>query len=184
MKYDFIIGIDPDVDRNGIAVLQPKSRKLETGTKSFFELYDYLKAFKAQAEERGATVIVVVEAGWLIKTNWHLNSREGIRTASAKGNSAGRNHETGRKIVEMCDYLGMVHAEVKPYQKCWAGPDRKITHEELASFTGLSGHTNQEARDAALIAWLYGNLPITINPAKLTEIYQKRAKIAQIRAKK
>lgn len=184
MKYDFIIGIDPDVDRNGVAVLETRSRRLETGTKSFFGLYDYLKVFKAQAAERGASVIVVIEAGWLIKTNWHLNPREGIRTASAKGNSAGRNHETGRKIVEMCDYLGMAHDEVRPYRKCWAGPDRKITHDELASFTGLGGHTNQEARDAALIAWLYAGLPITIRPTSMTEIHQKRAINAQKRTKK
>jgi hypothetical protein len=51
----------------------------------------------------------------------------------------------------------------------WKGRDGKITHEELqhlAIITDKTNHitnkTNQEARDAALLAWEYAGLPIRI----------------------
>jgi hypothetical protein len=51
---------------------------------------------------------------------------------------------------------------MKPLKKNWKGKDGKITHKELALFTGLTGRTNQEARDAGLIAWIFAGLPIRI----------------------
>jgi hypothetical protein len=60
----------------------------------------------------------------------------------------------------MADYE--VVEEVKPLKKCWKGRDGKITHEELARFTGLMGHTNQDGRDAALLAWVRAGLPIRL----------------------
>lgn len=42
--------------------------------------------------------------------------------------------------------------------------DGKITHEELAYFTGIMGRTNTEMRDAALLAWNHAGLPIRVKP--------------------
>lgn len=108
------------------------------------------------------TLIVVIEASWLIKGNWHLSSWERKQRAASKGYDVGRNHETGKKIVEMCQHLGIEVLEHAPLRKCWKGKDGKITHDELASFTGLMGRTNQDARDAALLAWAYAGLPIRL----------------------
>ena len=44
----------------------------------------------------------------------------------------------------------------------WQGKDGKITQQEIASFTGITGRNNQEERDAALLAWVYAGLPIKI----------------------
>jgi hypothetical protein len=162
MKYDHIIAIDPDVDRSGVAYLKTATRQLEVSSLAFPDLLDYLRYVKQAHGESKETVIVVVEAGWLIQSNWHLLHKDSKAVAAAKGNSAGRNHETGRKIVEMCRHYGIEVVEQRPLQKCWRGKDGKITHEELASFTGLTGKTNQEARDAALIAWVYAGLPIRL----------------------
>ena len=74
----------------------------------------------------------------------------------------GANHETGRKIIEMCEHYGIEVLPHIPLVKCWKGKDRKITHEELASFTGIMGRTNQDVRDAALLAWTFAGLPIRI----------------------
>ena len=74
----------------------------------------------------------------------------------------GANHETGRKIIEMCKHYGLETLAHAPLVKCWKGKDRKITHEELASFTGLTGRTNQDGRDAALLAWVFSGLPIRV----------------------
>lgn len=159
-KLDVIIGIDPDVEKNGVARLNCKSKNLDITTLSFPDLLDYLRCAKRQAEVVGLNLRVVVEAGWMNKGNWHLNPKDTKAAAAAKGNHAGRNQETGRKIVEMCRHWQIDVDEVKPLVKFWKGADRKITHEELAYFTGITGRTNQEGRDAALLAWVYAGFSI------------------------
>lgn len=159
-KYNNIIAIDPDVEKSGVAYLKTSTRQLEVSSLTFPQVLDYLQHAKKVRDESNETLIVVVEAGWLIQSNWHLNHKDTKAVAAAKGNSTGRNHETGRKIVEMCKHYGIEVLEHFPLKKCWKGKDGKITHEELASFTGLTGRTNQDARDAALLAWCFAGLPI------------------------
>ena len=123
-------------------------------------LLDYLQHAKKVRDESGESLVVVVEAGW-------MNAKSCFHTAQGKSaekiaKDVGANHETGRKIVEMCKHYGIEVVQHIPLVKCWKGKDRKITHEELASFTGLTGRTNQDARDAALLAWVFANLPIRV----------------------
>jgi hypothetical protein len=162
MKSDYIIAIDPDVHKSGVACLRPSTRQLEATSLTFPLLLDYLQHEQKARAESNETLTVVVEAGWLNKSNWHLQSGDGRRISAAKGNSAGRNHETGKKIIEMCRHCGIDVIEQRPLRKCWKGKDGKITAEEIAYFTGLTGKTNQESRDAALLAWHHAGLPIKI----------------------
>jgi hypothetical protein len=159
-KYDHIIAIDPDVDKSGVAYLVPKTRKLSVKDYTFPVLLDYLQGAKRTIDKKNESLIVVVEAGWLSKANWHLRRYDNIRVASAKGNSTGRNHEVGRKIVEMCQHYELEVLEHFPLRKTWKGADGKITREELAYFTGFNKRSNQEMRDAALLAWAFAGLPI------------------------
>lgn len=161
-KIDIIIAIDPDVEKNGVAYLNCENKNLEISTLSFPELLDYLRYVQRCAETTQKHLVVVVEAGYMNKGNWHLNPKDTKAAAAAKGNHTGRNHETARKIVEMCKHWQMEVKEVKPLEKCWKGKDRKITHEELARFTGVMGRTNQEGRDAALLAWVYAGFSIRL----------------------
>ncbi|MCL2028489.1 MAG: hypothetical protein FWG79_08415 [Bacteroidales bacterium] len=70
------------------------------------------------------------------------------KVAAAKGNSAGRNHEVGRKIVECSRHYGLNTVEQVPFKKYWKGKDGKITHEEITKFIpGLPKTTNQEERN-------------------------------------
>lgn len=163
-KYDNVIGIDGDVDKSGVAFLHIPTRKLEATSLSFPDLLDYLQTAKTKSELSGESVIVVVEASWLISHHWHSKKGDNQRVTARKGNSAGRNHEVGRKIVEMCEHYGLEVIEQRPLRKCWKGRDGKITHEELEYFTGLRGRTNQEMRDAVLLAWNYAGLPIRVMP--------------------
>lgn len=160
MKFDNIIGIDPDKEKSGVAFLKPKTRQLEVANLTFPMLLDYLQHAKKVRDESGESLVVVVEAGW-------MNAKSCFHTAQGKSaekiaKDVGANHETGRKIVEMCKHYGIEVVQHIPLVKCWKGKDRKITHEELASFTGLTGRTNQDARDAALLAWVFANLPIRV----------------------
>ncbi len=82
---------------------------------------------------------------------------------NALGYDVGRNHETEAKIFEFCKHLSINVVERKPYRKCWKGPARKTTHEELVYFTGYKKkRSNQEERDAILMAWYEANLPVKV----------------------
>ncbi len=161
-KHQNIIGIDPDVTKSGVAFLEVESTKMEATSLSFPDLLDYLQFVKKKRDETGETVVVVVEASWLISHHWQTKTGDNRRVVAAKGNSAGRNHEVGRKIVEMCEHYGLEVIEQQPLKKCWKGREGKITAGELRYFTGLEGRTNQEARDAALLAWNQAGLPIRV----------------------
>ncbi len=161
-KYDNVIAIDPDVSKSGVAWLHRETRVMEASSLSFPTLLDYLQFAKKTSDESNQSLIVVVEAGWLNKSHWHISSRDNRRTSAAIGNAAGRNHETGRKIVEMCKHYSIEVVEHRPLKKCWKGRDGKITADELKQITGIFGRTNQDARDAALLAWVYAGIPIRI----------------------
>ena len=156
-KADIIIGIDPDVNKSGVGVVSRERDGVEVFSRSFPELLEYLKMAATHT-----SVVVVVEASWKISTNWHTGRGDSIRTAARKGKDAGRCHEVGRKIVECARYYGLEVVERLPLKKIWKGKDGKITDEEIKAFMPIQGRTNQEERDAALLAWDYAGLPIRL----------------------
>ena len=123
----------------------------------------YQKAYpNADFEMVDKWTFMTESAGWKNKAHWHIGKGGSAARSALIGNHTGRNHEVGRKIVEMCRHYGIEVVEQPPLRKMWRGRDGKITHEELQHFTGITGKTNQETRDAALIAWEYAGLPIRI----------------------
>lgn len=160
-KYDYIIAIDPDVQESGVASLVVESRELEVARLTFPNLLDFMRDQRDRAKQNGMSMCVVIEAGWVNRPNWHITGRN-ARTAAAIGKQTGRNHEVGRLLVEMAKHYGIETIEQPPFRKCWKGKDGKITADELKAITGLTGRTNQDERDAALIAWLTANLPVRI----------------------
>ena len=157
-QYDTVIGIDPDCDRSGVAAIDMVTRELQVYTMTFPELVQHLTCLAADCLE-GRRILVAVEASWKTETNWHGRRGDGYRVAAKKGYSVGRNHETGRKISEMAQAYGLDVDEKRPLRKCWKGRDGKITHGELVSLLEgsgvrhcLGGRSNQEERDAALLA--------------------------------
>ena len=83
---DVVIGIDPDVDKSGVAFLECSTRKLEITSLTFPDLLDYLQWVKQQTENNHQSVRVIIEAGWLNQSNWHLTARDTRAAAAAKGN--------------------------------------------------------------------------------------------------
>lgn len=160
MKYDYIIGIDPDCEKNGVAILCPAERLLNCECLTFAETIAALQGYKYRAEVLKQKFIVVIEAGWFNRSNWHTHGN--AKLAAAIGRSTGMNHQTGILLAQMCDYYKIPYKLQKPLKKCWKGKAGKITHAELKAFTGIEGRTNQEERDAALISWREAGLPIKI----------------------
>lgn len=141
--FMLLIGIDPDVEKNGFALIHNKNYEL--ANLSFFELFDKLLSLK---NDFGTEKIkVFVECGFLNKSNWH-KIRKGSPSINANiGNRTGRNHEVAYKILEMCEYLNLTNFKVKPTAK-------KRDNKEFALITGIKKRTNQEQRDAMLL--IYG----------------------------
>lgn len=168
MKYDIIIGVDPDVKKDGVAILYPGSRKITAGQYCFGETLTTLQKLNINALSSQLSLMVVIEGGWLNSGNWHCNPTDSKALIAAKGVSQGRNHQRGLDLVDFCEYNKIPHTVIKPLQKAfkgyhlWNGKDGKITQEEIESFMGKLGRLNQEGRDAALIAWEFAGLPIRI----------------------
>lgn len=158
-NYHTIIAIDPDVDKSGVATLDVKGKNLVMDSLKFPKLIDLLRWINK--DKIHFPFIVVVEAGWLNSiSNYHTAAgRRGQRIAK----NVGANHQVGKMIVEVCEHYGIPVTTIKPLKKIWKGKDGKITQEEIAMFTGISGRNNQEERDAALLAWVYAGLPIKTN---------------------
>jgi hypothetical protein len=164
---DIIIGIDPDVEKSGLALVAERGKVVEVNTYFFPELIEYLQIIRDRFLAENMKVVVVVEASWKISHNWHAHRGDSKGTIARKGNDAGRCHEVGRKIVECARYYGLEVVEKLPLKKIWKGKDGKITHEEISAFMPIGKQSNQEKRDAALLAWDYAGLPIRIRTTKL-----------------
>jgi hypothetical protein len=59
------------------------------------------------------------------------------------------NHETGRKIGEMCEYLNIEYEFVRPLGT------KNIDHFLFKRMTGFRGRTNSEMRDAGMLVYGY-----------------------------
>ena len=165
MKCDIIIGIDPDIDKSGFAVLDTRARRMNVQALAFPLLWDKILDAHADAQHAGRTLCVAVEAGWLNAGNWHFHYTDSKAKVAALGRSVGMNHQTGIILLELCAHAGIPCCAVRPLIKHWKGRDGKITHAEITQFIGgLPKRTNQEERDAALLAWVQAGFAIRIAP--------------------
>ncbi len=160
--YRQVAGIDPDSDRSGFALLDTVTREIEVTTLRFPALVERLRQLSGDD-----SVMVYIEAGWLNHGNWHTTRADSVWVAAKKGLGVGRNQQTGMLIAEMCGAMDVPHTLIRPLPKCWQGKDKKITQAEVEAFAGPIGRTNQEGRDAALIAWTCAGFPIRLTKKDL-----------------
>lgn len=169
------IGIDPDCEKNGLAILE--NGEITLASVTFPELID--KILDVWVRCKG-DIKVIIEGGWLNEGHWHIPPKvrelpksRALAYAAQMGNQVGRNAETGRKLIEMLEWRKIKPEVVKPLKKYWKGQGAKvdsdgrrsgggkITHEELVAYLSRNRivmkqkRTNQDARDAALIAVIY-----------------------------
>ena len=161
----FYIGIDPDTDKNGVALLNTETRKITIQQLDFAHTLEYIRRQHDVLSVRGGHGFkVIIEAGWMNKGNWHLRRWDGRAVSAAKGVDQGRNEQTSRLLGEMMAYYGIPYEFKRPLPKCWKGGNRKITREELEEVTAQTlGRQNQEGRDAALLAWDKAGLPVRVS---------------------
>lgn len=159
MTHDIIIGIDPDVEASGVATLIRRTKKIDATTMKLPALMDYLRRVRYPT----LTVAVVVEASWTTAHNFHTLPPDSKAMAANKGYRVGRNHQIGIDIADIARHFSLDVRLQPPLRKIWKGKDRKITHEEICAITGYTAkRSNQEERDAMLLAWTSANLPMKI----------------------
>jgi hypothetical protein len=149
------IGIDPDTQKSGVCFYDSSVKIVKMYSMSFFELFDMLtdvhwtmvgmdKYINTALGDYNGNFKVIIEAGWLnTKSNWHSNESAGI--SSRIGAKTGANHETGKKIVEMMEYLNVPYELVKPQSK-------KVDSKFFYKLTGIK-KSNQDARDAVMLVY-------------------------------
>ena len=104
-KFETYIGIDPDQDKSGVAMISGETFALSNMT--FWELFDFLKAQKK-------STLIVIEAGWLNSGTWHGHHRMSRAALVETGRRIGLSHATGRLIEEMVKYIGHPYRLVRP----------------------------------------------------------------------
>mgnify|MGYP001164605831 CR=1 FL=1 len=139
-----IIGIDPDCELNGYAEWDIKQKRLTVSKQSFFQIFDILHSSKNDI------ALVRIEAGWHNKkSNFHSNSSQSKSVGENIAKKVGSNHETGRKLVEMCQYLDIQVEEVKPLGT------KSVDAKLFKKMTGIAIRTNQDMRDAGMLVFKY-----------------------------
>ncbi len=173
-EAEVFYAIDPDSDKSGWAAVTVIDRSVKSSCHSFSDIAGFLRtvycALKMAKDnkELGKFVrkpFIIIEGGWLNESNWHVRGRNMTPArAAAIGRSVGMNHQAGLSIAQLCEAYGLPYEVVKPLSKHWKGKDGKITQEELEYFTGYTKRTNQDERDAILLAWTYAGLPTRVKP--------------------
>lgn len=169
MKPRYVVGIDPDIDKSGFALLDVQQRTFTMV--QALTISEAIKTLDALAASDTPPLVVIEDSDSSV--NWHVNKimttgqplKNKLHTAAAIGRSAGLCHAIIRVLREYAESVGLKVRMQKPLRKCWRGKDGKITQIEAAQFmTGLPKRCNQECRDSALIAWCVAELPIRIPP--------------------
>ena len=164
---DVIIAVDPDIDRNGVAVLSRKTKRVNVFSLRFAETIERLQKLHDAANERNERIVILIEGGWLNPSNWHFRYTDSKAKCAAMGRHVGMNHECGILLTEMCGHYNLPYRIIKPLEKRWQGRDGKITQDEITQFIpDLPKRMNQDERDATLIAWVFAGFPIRINPLR------------------
>lgn len=144
-KDALYVGIDPDCKKSGVAIWRPSDESYALNTLPFFELFVKLGSLKPSIR------LVVIEAGWLNKHTGHGAYSKGVAVSARIGKNVGANHQIGKLIEEMCQYLKIPYELVRPCRS--KGKKGKILGEEFRKITGIKGQTNQEERDAFMLVF-------------------------------
>lgn len=150
-KYLYAIGVDPDVDRSGIAVYEILRNKLiVVDSLSLCDLFDSIINLKNTLDID--EFIVRLEAGWLQKkSNWHASMNQ--YTAQRIASNVGANHEIGRQIEKMLIRHNINYELLNP-----SGYSSFFKDAELFKrTTGWNEKTNNDSRSACAMVWGYKN---------------------------
>lgn len=133
-----IIGIDPDLEKSGVAIL---GNGLQLKNMTFPETIELFR------NEQDSIKKVVIEAGWENKkANFRVGENHSRQVNEQISRRVGMNHATGILLAEIAQAMGIAVLLVKPTKS-------KLDAKEFNKITGWQGRTNQEVRDAAMLVY-------------------------------
>jgi len=160
-KYQKVIGIDPDIYLSGVAVIDLTNNDIKLSTMRYPELIGYITSLT----EGNDNILVVVELDRETTHIWHPSRHITTALANKMGYDVGKCIQRGADIADMLRYLGCDVQEQKPLRKQWNGKDGKMTDAEMRRLKGITitkKRTNQEERDALLLALAWTNIPLIL----------------------
>ena len=157
-----IIGIDPDIDKSGVCIIV--HNKVELFNFNMPTLFNtFFKNLQAQQESNFTLKTeVYVEAGFL--NNHYFQPLKSSTFVIAKINrNIGENHACAKIIIEMGKAFNLNIIPCYPVTSTnYRSRGKKITHPQFLQMLQRNNlnyygeSSNQESRDAALLAVTYG----------------------------
>jgi hypothetical protein len=138
-KIKKVIGIDPDVEKNGVAVYENKKLVALRNLK-FTELCEFILNNK----EAVYAIENVMDITATFKKQY-ATTQGAVRKVSY---SVGRNAQVGYHLIDFLDHHHIPY-KLLPIAKHW-----KKQQETFKRFTGWSGRSNEETRSAAYFGFL------------------------------
>lgn len=147
----FVIGIDPDSDKHGVAIF--KSGELT-------ELHKMDRPFLVQTifeiiDQFGSPVVVSIEDVASNQSTWRASQGANKSAAAKMGHSIGRLHQSQIEIERDLSILiatgDIIMIRQKPSPQWKSG----LGIQAFKSATGWTGSSNADTRSAAYMAWLY-----------------------------
>ena len=152
MRPSLIVGLDPDSEATGYAVLDMEQRQLSLARLGFPELLECMRL------HQGQPVLYVLEDVFSVTTNWHVKRGQSMATVAKIGYDLGRCAQTGRMIQQLAQSMNLSLIVQRPLSKRWGTPTGKVSHQQLLGelqrhrVTLAASRSSQDERDAALLA--------------------------------
>ncbi|MFU8927768.1 hypothetical protein [Acinetobacter puyangensis] len=134
-KMDLIIGIDPDLEKSGVAIKDKNGLRLMNLT--FVDLKNLFEQNMPFIKK------VVIEAGWQNKKSNFRNIQSRL-VAERTAKNVGENNATGKLIAQLVESMGIPVVLIKPTRS-------KLSADQFNKVVGWDGRSNQEQRDAAML---------------------------------
>ena len=137
----YFFGIDPDVKESGFAIWDNKTKEIDYGKLSFWELIKKIEYYARCYE-----VKFIIEAGWLNKkSNFHCRPYQSKLIGERIAKNVGSNHQVGKLLVEYCEKYKLNYELKIPKTK-------KYTSYYLENLTGIKVK-NQDIIDAIMLVY-------------------------------
>jgi len=144
MKTEYVVGIDPDCKKSGIAIFQ-KGQLIGLKNITLIEFIDYCKNI-------GKDVTFVIEDGNLISGLYSRNKFGNASLQHKISERVGANKQRATDLIEIAKTYGVRVVTQKPRKGNWA--DKKQTFEKI---TGWNKQSNPETRSAAFFGYMFAN---------------------------
>tara|TARA_R110000751_G_C13434390_1_gene442044 strand:+ start:50 stop:487 length:438 start_codon:yes stop_codon:yes gene_type:complete len=144
MKTKYVIGIDPDCKKSGVATFVD-GELLNLDNLSLIEFFDFCSKLREE-------VIIVIEDGNQISGLYHRNTNQNKLVQHKISERVGANKQRATDLIEIAKHYGITVIAQKPRKGNWA--DKKPMFEKV---TGWKKQSNPETRSAAFFGYMYAN---------------------------